>query len=127
MHSLAQWSTTTNTVAVPSRRVRQLVASIPHIWSGCSVVIVPSCAFGPCACPPRVGARSCASRISRSTRALDVRTPCQRNRAHTLRWPSPRKGAAASTVWIRSSSSASLHCGFGPRFWGPAAGVVRRA
>jgi hypothetical protein len=71
---LAQWSTTTNTVAVPSWRVRQLVASIPHIWSGWSVVMVPLCAAAPCAWPTRVGASKRASRIRRKTRALDVRT-----------------------------------------------------
>ena len=65
------------------------------------------------------GASSWASRISRSTRALDVRTPCHRSRAHTLRWPSPRKGAAASTARIslqqarRHSTAASARASRG--------------
>jgi hypothetical protein len=48
------------------------VASVPHISSGRSVMMVPSCALGPWALPIRVGASSPASRISRSTRALLV-------------------------------------------------------
>ena len=79
------------------------------------MVIVPSWAFGPWAWPTRVGASRCASRISRSTRAFDVRTPCHRSRAQTLRCPSPRKTAAASTARISLSNVSSLHCGFGPR------------
>src|SRR3989454_4795921 len=48
-------------------------------------------------CPwiARVGASSCASRINRSTRAFEVRTPAMRNRAHTLRWPSQSVGQVA--------------------------------
>ena len=37
----------------------------------------------------RDGTSNCAARISRSTRAFDVRTGWKRSRAHTLRWPSP--------------------------------------
>ena len=72
-------------VAFPSRVVRQEVASVPHISSGRSVVIVPSCTRGPRRRPTRVGASSPASRISRSTRPFEVRTPASRSRAHTLR------------------------------------------
>ena len=46
-HSAVQWSTATKTKAGPSATVT--VAGVPHITSGASVVMVPSCAFGPCA------------------------------------------------------------------------------
>ena len=41
--------------------------------------------------------------------------------------PLAEKGEAASTARICSSRTASLHRGFGPRFWAAAAGVARRA
>ena len=84
-HSCVQWSTAMKTVALPSRVVRQAVASVPHISSGRSVVIVPSWLRGPRRRPTRVGASSPASRISRSTRPLEVRTPDRRSRAQALR------------------------------------------
>ena len=49
MHSAVQWSTATKTKAGPSATVTVAVMSVPHITSGASVVMVPSCAFGPCA------------------------------------------------------------------------------
>src|SRR4051812_39023100 len=74
-------------------------------------MIVPSWLRGPRGAPVRDGASRSASRISRSTRRREVRTPPWRRRAQTLRWPSPWKGLAASTARIASSSSAS---GIGP-------------
>ena len=41
-----QWSTATKTKAGPSATVTVAVMSVPHITSGASVVMVPSCAFG---------------------------------------------------------------------------------
>ena len=49
--------------------------SVPHITSGVSVVMVPSCAFGPCAWPARGGAWRSCSRINRRTRSFEVRIP----------------------------------------------------
>ena len=61
--------------AVPSPTVTVAVMSVPHITSGAAVVIVPSCAFGPCAEPPRCGAWRSCSRINRRTRSFEVRIP----------------------------------------------------
>ena len=86
---------------------------------GCSAELKQG--FGPWACPPRVGTSSWASRISWRTRALDVRTPCQRNRAHTLRWPAPSAAEYPSnTDRILCSPSPSWQrpraCPSSPRF-----------
>ena len=50
--------------------------------------------------PAREGASRSFSRISRSTRRREVRIPPWRSLAHTLRWPSPWNGLAASTARI---------------------------
>ena len=109
-HSAEQWSTATNTAAWPSP-VIVAVRSVPHIVSIASGMMVPSWLRGPRGAPAREGASRPCSRISRSTRRLEVRVPPWRNLAHTLRWPSPWKGLAASTARIASSRSAS---GIGP-------------
>jgi hypothetical protein len=87
-HSVEPWSTVTKIEACPSP-VRVEVRSAPHISSTRSVRMVPSWAFGPCGRPTRRGASRSCSRIKRSTRRLEVRTPAKRRRAQTLRWPSP--------------------------------------
>jgi len=59
------------------------------------------------------------SRMMRRTRLLDVLTPRTRNRAQTLRWPSPTHVEPLSTSWMRSKSSSSESMpDFGPRFSG---------
>jgi hypothetical protein len=65
-----------------------MVWSLAQISLGRSVMIVPGWGFVGFG-SVRDGASNFASRISRSTRALDVRTCWKRSRAHTLRWPSP--------------------------------------
>ncbi len=57
----------------------------------------------------------------------EVRTPCQRSRAHTFRCPSPRKGDAARTARIASRSVSSLHRGLDARRRGGRGGVACRA
>jgi hypothetical protein len=76
-----------------------------------SGMIVPSWVRGPRGAPVREGASRPFSPIRRNTRRLEVRVPPWRNLAHTLRWPSPWNGLAASTARIASRSSAS---GIGP-------------
>ena len=73
----------------PSPTVIVAVMSVPHITSGTSVVIVPSCTFGPCARPTRCGAWRSCSRINRRTRSCDVRIPSTRSFAQAFRYPSP--------------------------------------
>ena len=73
--------------------------------------MVPSWLRGPRGAPTREGASSPCSRISRKTRRLEVRTPAMRNRAQTLRWPSPWNGLPERTARIASTSAAS---GIGP-------------
>jgi hypothetical protein len=68
-------------------RGRQGVVAGPD-FVGRAVMIVPVWGFSALE-SVRAGATNCASRISRSTRAFDVRTSAKRSRAHTLRWPSP--------------------------------------
>src|SRR3954451_7600502 len=109
-HSAEQWSTATNTAAWPSP-VIVAVRSVPHIVSIVSGMIVPSWLRGPRGVPVREGASRPCSRIGRSTRRREVRTPPWRNLAHTLRWPSAWNGLAASTARTASRSSAS---GIGP-------------
>ena len=65
------------------------VMSVPHIASGAAVVIVPSCAVGPCAWPTRCGAWRSCSRMNRRPRAFEVRIPATRSFAQALRYPSP--------------------------------------
>jgi hypothetical protein len=84
MHSAEQWSTATNTAAWPSP-VIVVVRSVPHIVSTVSGMMVPSWRRGPRGVPTRDGASRSFSRISRSTRRFEVRTPATRSRAHTLR------------------------------------------
>jgi hypothetical protein len=60
-----------------------------HMVSMVSGMMVPSWVRGPRGEPTRPAANRSFARINRSTRRNDVRTPCQRNRAHTLRWHSP--------------------------------------
>jgi hypothetical protein len=109
-HSAEQWSTATKTAAWPSP-VIVVVRSVPHMVSIIPGMMVPSWLRGPRGAPVREGASRPCSRISRRTRRREVRTPPWRNLAHTLRWPSPWNGLAASTARIASRSSAS---GIGP-------------
>ena len=85
MHSAVQWSTATKTKASPSATVTVAVMSVPHITSGVSVVIVPSCAVVPCAWPTRCGAWRSCTRINRRTRSCEVRIPSTRSFAQTFR------------------------------------------
>jgi len=101
---------------VPLSGDRALVASVPHNTSGRSTTIVPSCAFEPCACPIRVGDKRSFSRMSRNTRRGEVRTPANRSRAHTFRYPSPTHGEELNTSRIARRRSASLRAPSGPRF-----------
>jgi len=87
-HSAERWSTATNTTACPSP-VQVTVKSVPHISFTRLGMMVASWLRGPRGAPTREGASSPCSRISRKTRRLDVRTPAMRNRAQSLRWPSP--------------------------------------
>ena len=73
-HSAEQWSTATNTAAWPSP-VTVVVRSVPHIVSIVSGMMVPSWVRGPRGEPAREGASRPCSRISRSTRRFEVRTP----------------------------------------------------
>ena len=61
-------------------------------------IIVPSCAFGPCAWPTRCGAWRSCSRINRRTRSFEVRIPATRSFAQALRYPSPRSRDAAENT-----------------------------
>jgi hypothetical protein len=54
-----------------------------------SGMMVPSCVRGPRGVPTRVGASRLFSRMSRSTRRLNVRRPLMRSLAQTFRCPSP--------------------------------------
>src|SRR3954471_4738464 len=72
-----------------------VVRSVPHIVSAASGMMVPSWLRGPRGAPTRVGARRSCSRMSRSTRRLDVRRPATRSRAQTFRVTFAVKGAGA--------------------------------
>jgi hypothetical protein len=93
-------------LAILSRK--PAVASMPHILLGRSARIVPSWRLDLTGCGCRPGASKPCSRISRSTRRLDVRTPASRSRAHTLRWPSPWKGGPTMDCAISPVSSWSV-------------------
>src|SRR5215204_405526 len=98
-----------NTVAWPSP-VIVVVRSVPHIASTVSGMMVPSWLRGPRGEPTRVGASSPCTRISRSTRRLEVRSPAWRSLAQTFLCPSPWKGLAARTPRI-AASRALVHGG----------------
>ena len=91
-----------------------MVWSLAQTSLGRSVMIVPVCGFSGFG-NVRDGASNCASRISRSTRAFDVRTSrsaaaptlCDGLRRKTEKLP--------STSRIFSSNAASLQAVFGPR------------
>src|SRR5215213_1651909 len=78
-------------------------------------MMVPSWLRGPRGEPARVGASRLFCRISRSTRRNEVRVLAWRNRAQTLRCPSPWNGLAASTPWIAVVSASSDIAPSGPR------------
>ena len=61
-----------------------VVRPVPHIVSAASGMMVPSWLRGPRCAPTRVGARRSCSRMSRSTRRLDVRRPATRSRAQNF-------------------------------------------
>src|SRR3954462_10848335 len=117
-HSAEQWSSATNTAAWPSP-VIVVVRSVPHIASSLSGMIVPSWLRGPRGEPTRVGASRLFCRISRSTRRNEVRVPACRNRAQTLRCPSPWNGLAESTPRIAVVSASSDIAPADPRAAGP--------
>jgi hypothetical protein len=94
-----------------------------HMVSTVSGMMVPSWLRGPRGEPTRPGASRSFSRISRSTRRNDVRIPAHRNRAQTLRCPSPWKGLAASTARIAVVKSSSDIGPIGPRRSGGVSGV----
>ena len=64
-----------------------VVRSVPHIVSTVSGMMVPSWLRGPRGVPTRNGASRSFSRMSRSTRRFEVRTPAMRSRAQTLAVP----------------------------------------
>src|SRR4051812_32249109 len=70
---------------------------------------------GPRGEPTRVGASRLFCRISHSTRRNEVRVPACRNRAQTLRCPSPWNGLAESTPRIAVVSASSDIAPSGPR------------
>jgi hypothetical protein len=111
--SALQWSMATNTAAWPSP-VQVVVRSVPQRVSTVSGMMVPSWLRGPRGEPTRDGASRPCSRISRSTRRFEVRTPPWRSLAQTFRWPSPWKGLAASTPRIASTKAASGMAPIGP-------------
>ena len=119
--SAPQWSRAMNTAAWPSP-VQVVVRSVPQRVSTVPGTMVPSWARGPRGEPTRDGASRPCSRIRRSTRRLEVRSPAWRNLAQTLRCPSPWKGLAASTSRIAATSSAS---GIGPTGPGRRGGTSR--
>jgi len=88
-----------------------------HSVSGTVTVIVPSCRRWARFLTLAVGASSPASRVRRSTRLRDVPTPRRRNRAHTLRCPSPTNGLVASTSRISRQQLAIAHRA--DRSWSP--------
>src|SRR5689334_25026189 len=65
--------------------VMVVVKSVPHIVSTVSGMMVPSWLRGPRCDPARDGASRSCSRMSRSTRRFEVRTPARRSLAQTLR------------------------------------------
>jgi len=69
-----------NTATWPSP-VIVVVRSVPHIVSTVAGMMVPSWLHGPRGDPTREGASRSFSRISRSTRRFEVRTPATRSRA----------------------------------------------
>ena len=76
---------------------------------------VPSCSTG-APCGRRCGESNEFSRIRRNTRPRPTRMlPRRRNRAQTLRGPSPVKGEAARSSRMAVRRSASDPFGFGPR------------
>src|SRR3954471_18329801 len=70
-----------------------VVRSVPHIVSTVAGMMVPSWLRGPRGAPTREGASRLFSRMSRSTRRLDVRRPATRSRAQTLPVSLAVKGA----------------------------------
>jgi hypothetical protein len=70
---VVQWSTATNTVTWPSSTLAVRVWSLAQTSLGRAMMIVPVCRFSAFR-NMRDGASNCASRISRSTLAFDVRT-----------------------------------------------------
>jgi hypothetical protein len=95
--------------------VNVVVRSVPHIVSTVLGMMVPSWFLGPRGEPTLPGASRSFSRINRSTRRNEVRIAQCRNRAQTLRWPSPWNGLAASTARIAAVSSSSDIAPVGPR------------
>ena len=87
-HSAGQWSRATDTAAWPPP-VMVVVGSVPQITSTASGMMVPSWLRGPRAGPARVGAGRSCSRVGRSTRRLEVRSPAWRSLAQTFLCPSP--------------------------------------
>jgi hypothetical protein len=120
-HSAEQWSRATKTAAWPSPAT-VAVRSVPHMTSTAPGMMVPSWARGPRGAPTRDGASRPCSRISRSTRRLEVRTPAWRSLAQTFLCPSPWKGLAASKPRMASTNAAS---GIGPVGPGRPGGAAR--
>ena len=92
-----------NTAAWPSP-VNVAVRSVPHIVSTVSGMMVPSWLRGPRGEPTR--ARRQQVVLAHQPKHPAQRGPdaAQRNRAQTLRWPSPWNGLAASTARIAAAA-----------------------
>src|SRR5271170_215216 len=74
-----------------------MVWSLAQTSLGCAVMIEPVCGFAGFG-TVRDGASNCASRISRSTRAFDVRTSSKRSRAHTFAMTLAVKGRGSDDL-----------------------------
>jgi len=119
--SAFQCSTTPNSQTLPFCTVVIWVASVAHMTFGAAVMIRRSCAAAGHGWA-RCGESRACWRISRSTRLRETRMPSSaRNRAHTLRWPSPVQGERARSARMAASRSASETAGLGPRRTGLAA------
>ena len=122
--SAFQCSAAPNSHTLPAWAVVTWVASVAHITFGASVVMCLSCDVSGRGWA-RCGESRVCSRISRSTRLRETRTPSiARSRAHTLRWPSPVQGERARSARMAASRAMSEMAGFGPRRVGPPAVVV---
>src|SRR4051794_16931063 len=105
------------TVAVPSA-VPVGVASMAHITSGRSGMIVPLCAAEPCGWPVLVGASRLASRSSRSTRGFAGPDPGQTQACLDLVISLTNEGRARQDATDLVGQLGSVNTVFGPRFRG---------
>ncbi len=90
------------------------VASVAHISFGARVTMCRSCGVS-ARVQARCGDSSLCACIGRRTRLRLTRiASITRNRAQTLRWPSPTQGERSRSLRIAASKAASEIAGFGP-------------